>query len=74
MAALPAYEERWRQLGGSTATSALRTGVELDKVLWTDPDVLFRQDIDSCSLPMPHVLSIGPEVHRGRVVEVGPCT
>lgn len=70
-AALPAYEERWRQLGGSIATSALRTGVELDKVLWTDPDVLFRRDIDSCSLPMPHVLSIGPEMRPNTVMNCG---
>ena len=34
----------------------------MDFVLWTDPDVLFRQDITSCSLAQPRLLSIGPEV------------
>lgn len=29
--------------------------------LWTDPDVLFGQDINSCTIPKPHIMSIGPE-------------
>lgn len=35
--------------------------VDTDYVLWTDPDVLFYHDIDSCSLPKPRYLSIGPD-------------
>ena len=61
IAALPAYEQRWRQLDGGEAAAAPR-GVDLEMALWTDPDVLFRHDIDSCTLPRPAVLSIGPEV------------
>jgi hypothetical protein len=37
------------------------SAVELDYVLWTDPDVVFLQDLDSCVLPKPHILSIGPD-------------
>ena len=46
-------------LGGGASAS---TDIDLDYVLWTDPDVLFRHDINSCSLPLPRLLSIGPEV------------
>lgn len=38
------------------------SGIDFDYVLWTDPDVLFMQDIDGCSLPRPRLVSIGPEV------------
>ncbi|KAK9840626.1 hypothetical protein WJX81_005387 [Elliptochloris bilobata] len=37
----------------------------LDTVLWTDPDVLFSGDINTCSLSMPRLLSIGPEAAPG---------
>ncbi len=63
VAALPAYQRRLQQADSGAA--AVPVDVDLNTVMWTDPDVLFRHDIDSCSLPMPRLLSIGPEV-RGR--------
>ena len=39
--------------------------VDKDYVLWTDPDVLFRGSITSCTLARPQVLSIGPELRMG---------
>jgi hypothetical protein len=30
-------------------------------VLWTDPDVIFYKDINSCTIPSPHIMSVGPE-------------
>ncbi len=35
--------------------------VDTDYVLWTDPDVLFYGDIDSCTLPKPRYVSVGPD-------------
>ncbi len=35
--------------------------VDTEYVLWTDPDVLFFGDIDSCTLPKPRYLSVGPD-------------
>ncbi|KAI7846312.1 hypothetical protein COHA_000149 [Chlorella ohadii] len=59
--ALPAYERRWQELDSGAAARAAPRGIDLETVMWTDPDVLFRHDIDSCSLPKPRLLSIGPE-------------
>lgn len=72
-AALPAYQSAWRRQAaeqggpgadGGGASSRTPEEVDLETVLWTDPDVLFRRDISSCSLPAPRLLSIGPEVRR----------
>jgi hypothetical protein len=38
--------------------------IDLEYVLYTDTDVLFFKDIDSCSLPKPSVISIGPENYK----------
>lgn len=67
-AALPAYQERWRRQEeeqGDDAAPHAQAELDLESVLWTDPDVLFRQDINTCSLPVPRLLSIGPEVRLG---------
>ena len=58
VAALPAYQRRWQKTDGGTAATVGPAEVDLDTVMWTDPDVLFRQDIDSCSLPMPDRKSV----------------
>ncbi len=39
--------------------------VSKEYVLWTDPDVLFRGHIDSCTLAKPQILSVGPEMRMG---------
>ena len=39
--------------------------VNREFVLWTDPDVIFRGAIDSCTLAQPRVLSVGPEFRMG---------
>ncbi len=40
-------------------------------ILWTDPDVIFEQPIDSCTLPEPYILSVGPEVGMGTANNYG---
>jgi hypothetical protein len=45
--------------------------VETDYVLWTDPDVVFMNNIDSCELPRPRILSIGPESEMGGIGNCG---
>ncbi len=35
--------------------------IDTNFVLWTDPDVFFFSNITSCSIPKPHIMSIGPE-------------
>jgi hypothetical protein len=47
------------------------TEVDLDYVLWTDPDVIFLEDIDSCTLPRPRILSVGPDAAMGGVGNCG---
>ena len=44
---------------------AYLAAVGKEYVLWTDPDVLFLGQIDSCTLSKPQVLSVGPEVRMG---------
>ena len=39
--------------------------VDREYVFWTDPDILVRGSIDSCTLAKPRVLSIGPELRMG---------
>ena len=39
--------------------------VSKEYVLWTDPDVIFRGHIDSCTLAKPQILSVGPELRMG---------
>lgn len=55
---------------GSLASMSARFRRELrsadqEYVLWTDPDILFRGSIDSCTLAKPQVLSVGPELRMG---------
>lgn len=38
-----------------------RASVDTNYVLWTDPDVIFLQDVNSSVLPKPRYLSIGPD-------------
>ena len=45
--------------------------VETEYILWTDPDVVFLQDIGSCRLPRPHALSIGPDSDQGGIGNCG---
>lgn len=73
VAALPAYQRRWQKTDAGAAATVGPVEVDLDTVMWTDPDVLFRQDIDSCSLPMPRLLSIGPEVCGRERCMAGSC-
>lgn len=40
-------------------------------ILWTDPDVIFESNIDSCTLPRPLILSIGPEAGMGEAINYG---
>lgn len=47
------------------------SGVDLDFVLWTDPDVMFFSDIDACTLPKPHILSAAPELSHGDAQNCG---
>ena len=42
-----------------------------DNILWTDPDVIFEGKIDSCTLPQPGILSIGPEAGMGLPMNYG---
>jgi hypothetical protein len=42
-----------------------------ENILWTDPDVIFQGKIDSCTLPQPHILSIGPEAGMGLALNYG---
>lgn len=68
-AQLPAYEQRWRDaapvVAGGAPAAGVPAGIDLEHVMWTDPDILFRHDINSCSLPAPRLLSIGPEARGG---------
>ena len=45
--------------------------VSKEYVLWTDPDVIFRGHIDSCTLAKPQILSVGPELRMGRPENYG---
>jgi hypothetical protein len=42
-----------------------------ENILWTDPDVIFEGPIDSCTLPRPFILSVGPEVGMGTAKNYG---
>jgi len=39
-----------------------RQNVDHELVLYTDADVVFTRDINSCTLPRPKVALVGPEV------------
>lgn len=45
--------------------------IDTEYALWSDPDVLFEQDINSCSLPKPRLVSIGAETIPGTVANCG---
>ena len=58
----------WKAGQLSSISASLRRDLkEVDReyVLWTDPDVLFRGSIDSCTVAKPQVLSVGPEMRMG---------
>ncbi|GBF93900.1 hypothetical protein Rsub_06899 [Raphidocelis subcapitata] len=59
--------------GGGSGGGAISVprDVDLEHVIWTDPDVLFREDIDSCTLPRPPLVSIGPEIRPGSTLNCG---
>jgi hypothetical protein len=38
--------------------------VDTKYILWTDPDVVFYKNIDSCTIPKPHILSVGPDASK----------
>ena len=42
-----------------------------DYVLWTDPDIIFKRHIDSCTLARPQILSVGPEMRMGHPENYG---
>ncbi len=52
-------------VASALARRGLLAATQLDTVLWTDPDVLFRADVTACGLPVPRILSIGPEAGFG---------
>ena len=39
--------------------------ISKDYVMWTDPDVVFKDSMDSCTLAKPQILSVGPEMRMG---------
>ena len=55
----------WKALSISSSLRQDLATVSRDYILWTDPDVLFRGSIDSCTLARPQVLSVGPEMRMG---------
>lgn len=63
-AKLPAYERRWMRnwLGLRGSMPGVPTMIDAEHVLWTDPDVLFRQPVDTCTLPAAHLMSLGAAV------------
>ena len=38
--------------------------IDTNYALWTDPDVIFYKDIDSCTIPKPHIMSVGPDASK----------
>lgn len=49
----------------------LLTKVDLQYILWTDPDVIFQGRIDACTLARPPVMSVGPEKRMGYAENFG---
>jgi hypothetical protein len=51
-------------------------GIEKEYLLYTDADVMFWNDVNSCSFAKPPILSIGPEWTKGLKVNSGstPCS
>lgn len=49
----------------------LQAGIEANFALYTDTDVLFMRDFDSCSLERPGVISIGGEFQKGSKANTG---
>jgi hypothetical protein len=47
--------------------------VETEYVMYTDVDVLFWDDVTSCSFEKPAVLSLAGEHIKGTRVNSGPC-
>jgi hypothetical protein len=45
--------------------------VDTEYVLYTDADIMFLSDINSCSLPKPAIMSIGPEHEHGTKENTG---
>ena len=53
------------------ASLPLNDDVDHQYVLYTDADVMFYQDITSCSLEKPAVLAMGPEFERNKIKNAG---
>jgi hypothetical protein len=45
--------------------------VDMQHVLYTDVDVMFQKDINSCSLPHPKLMLVGPEFDKGVAANTG---
>eukprot|EP01025_Chloroclados_australasicus_P060731 TRINITY_DN782_c0_g2_i1.p1 TRINITY_DN782_c0_g2~~TRINITY_DN782_c0_g2_i1.p1 ORF type:complete len:378 (+),score=38.15 TRINITY_DN782_c0_g2_i1:133-1266(+) len=45
--------------------------ISREYVLYTDTDVAFVRDINECNIPKPHVLSIGGDIKRNEMVNLG---
>lgn len=45
--------------------------VDMKFVLYTDVDVMFQRDIDSCSLPHPKLMLVGPEFEKSAMANTG---
>ena len=54
------------------AMKPLAADVEAEHVLYTDPDVIFLNDIDGCSLPKPKVLAMGTQGFLGSQARASP--
>ena len=48
-----------------------RRKVDVQNVLYTDSDIIFLKDINTCTLPKPSVALIGPQVSKGGMDNVG---
>ena len=42
--------------------AAVSQEIDDEFVLYTDSDVIFLRDINSCTLPKPRIMAIGPQV------------
>lgn len=66
---LPSYLRRQAARGWFDRTRAplpaLPPTMDASMALWSDPDVLFRHDMDTCSIPAPKLVALGPEASAG---------
>ena len=55
-----------------SAMKPLAADVEPEHVLYTDPDVMFLNDFDGCSLPKPKVIAMGTQGFPGSQAKAAP--